>query len=150
MLQWAAECLGTCYNILFILLKHLDSEEWSWWWDLKKLKLVWPVLVAPAILVIFVCVTDCLICLPWLVLVHWPKEWACLLCIQEFLKVLAGQNEPYTSKHSLPFLPGLSLSRVVDFALNAFTSSGFPQEENETERKTELKEKLIKAKLILL
>lgn len=71
-------------------------------------------------------------------------------CIQVFLKVLAGQNEPYTLKHSLPFLPSLSLSTVADFAFKAFTSSGFPQEENETKRKTELKEKLIKAKLILL
>lgn len=58
-----------------------------------------------------------------LVLVHWRREWACLLCIQEFLKVLAGQNEPYTSKHSLPFLPGLSLATVADFTLNAFIPS---------------------------
>lgn len=66
------------------------------------------------------------------------------------MKVLVGQNEPYTSKHSLPFLPGLSLSAVADFTLSAFTSSGFPQEENETKRKTELKENLIKVKLVLL
>lgn len=152
--QWAAECLGTCYNTLPTHTAEALGliEKYSWWWDLKKLKLVCPAPVAPIILLIFVCVTACLIDLlsPWLVLVHWPKQWSCLLCFQEFLKVLAEQNEPYTSKHSLPFLPRLDLSTVADSPLNTFTSSGFPQEDNETERKMELKEKLIKAKLSLL
>lgn len=30
---------------LLTLLKHLDSEKQSWWWDLKKLKLLCPMLV---------------------------------------------------------------------------------------------------------
>lgn len=104
--QWAAECLGTCYNTLPAHTAEALGliEKYSWWWDLKKLKLVCPAPVAPVILLIFVCVTACLIDLlsPWLVLVHWPKQWSCLLCFQEFLKVLAEQNEQNTAFHSCP------------------------------------------------